>query len=639
MGCSGINKSITQLANKTWIAEVLAMCGGILYLVQAIQNAYMRTSFLDEGLYLFKGWLFASGQYQPFVPYGPWTTQMPLSYLIPGVVQVLFGPGLRPGRYFAILLGILTLLALWLVTRQLAGRWWGAIVVWSIALNIATIKVYTLAISEVLVACLFSWTLYFILGSNRSIWQIVAGSILSAMIFMVRINLAPVVVLVVLFIFWQHGRQKGWIALLTSGAILLISHAVYWPGILSIWAAWLPKDLTPFLNAWRLSTSTGKWVTSAALPDVLERVLYFFLSFRLHLLSLGGALIVWLLWPGKSTYWKNLTQFRTAVFLSATLLLLLIMHMLAAFFLGFCISCILLYITFFDFLGLLLLAQSWNALPKKQHFWREILAGLILFGMGLGIFFSAFSDISANFVRNFPYFYLWSKLDRILWPLLKTVGYLQSEGIIEYKVLQIRSAIYTGFAVMTLAFGLSYLAAVVLRRRKSIKVSGIFILICLVLAVSLIFSSTKYLSGGNDFFACEGNVLVSYEQSGTTLQEMIPEGSKVFWIGRIPALLLYLPDSQFYLPQLNHFHNFRFGGEDTELEKFGLWNKLLGRKWFDDADVILVEEDWMDGWVMELIKESGLQSTKILPPVESCRPESSIHVYIKPPASGPGEQH
>lgn len=341
-----IKQNLHKAIRTSWLPDLLAFSGSLIYVILAVQNAFTRTSFLYEGLYLFKGWLFASGQFQPFADYGPWTNQMPLSYYIPGVVQTLFGPGLRAGRYFAILLGILMILALWLVTRRLANRWWAAGIVWALALNIASIKIYSLAISEVVVACLFAWMLYFILGEDRPTWQIVVGSILSVAIFLVRINMVPLIGLVVLYVFWQHGQRKGWIALGVVGSVFLLSHVLYWPGILKIWATWLPDGLTLFLNPFRLTSETGKWVTSAALPDFIERILYFFLSFRLHLLSLGGAVFVWLLWPGGVSRWKSPAQFKTAVFLSVSLLLFLIMHMLAAFFFGFCISCVLLYRVF-----------------------------------------------------------------------------------------------------------------------------------------------------------------------------------------------------------------------------------------------------------------------------------------------------
>ncbi len=621
-----------KIANLRWLPDFIALLGGITFLYQSIQSAIFRTSFLDEGLYLYKGWLFASGQFQPFADYGPWTNQMPLSYYIPGIVQTLFGPGLRAGRYFAIFLGILMILALWLVTRRLANRWWAAGIVWALALNIASIKIYSLAISEVVVACLFAWMLYFILGEDRPTWQIVVGSILAVAIFLVRINMLPLIGLVVLYIFWQHGQRKGWIALGVTGGVFLLGHALYWPEILKIWAAWLPDGLTPFLNPFRLTSETGKWVTSAALPDFLERILYFFLSFRLHLLSLGGALFVWLLWPGGANRWKSVSQFRVAVFLSVTLLLLLVMHFLAAFFLGFCISCVLLYIAFFDFLGLLLLAQSFSALRRTLPLWRSILAGLIIFLLGIGMAFSLYGDIARPFIQRLAKLISWDLNNFFLWPIFLNLG------IAQYNVYQIRAALVAGTAVVSLIFISAFLIYWLIQRKNPGKVGYIYVLTLLILGLGFIFSPTPFQSGGNDFFSCNHDIIHSYEQAGATLNATIPPGSDVFWIGRIPALLLYLEDVNLFLPQLNHYHNFRTGGDDGELEKFGLWNESLGRKWFAEADAIVVEEEWLDGWVKEEIEQSGLSETIRLPKIESCRKGSRIFVYLKPASLDQGLQ-
>ena len=77
-----------------------------------IDIARTKTSFLDEGLYVYKGCLFANGAICPFADYGVWTNHAILSFLIPGYIQKWFGPGLDTGRYFMIFLSLLTLLGL-----------------------------------------------------------------------------------------------------------------------------------------------------------------------------------------------------------------------------------------------------------------------------------------------------------------------------------------------------------------------------------------------------------------------------------------------------------------------------------------------------------------------------------------------
>ena len=45
------------------------------------------------------------------------------------------------------------------------------------------------------------------LGEDRPLWQIILGSILAALAVLTRQNMAPVLPLLVLYIFWQHGKS------------------------------------------------------------------------------------------------------------------------------------------------------------------------------------------------------------------------------------------------------------------------------------------------------------------------------------------------------------------------------------------------------------------------------------------------
>ena len=104
-------------------ALTAALLGAGVYLIQAWSYAHSQASVMDEGLYLYKGFLFTEGVYPPFQDFGPLTNHMPLSFLVPGAFQQTFGPGLRTGRFAALALGMLMLLGLWLAGKPLGGRW------------------------------------------------------------------------------------------------------------------------------------------------------------------------------------------------------------------------------------------------------------------------------------------------------------------------------------------------------------------------------------------------------------------------------------------------------------------------------------------------------------------------------------
>jgi len=126
--------------------------------------AFAQRAVLDEGAYLYQGYLFATGVYHPFQDYGPYMYNGPISYLILGYIQTWFGAGLRTGRYFALFLGLLMLLGVWVAAKRLGGKWGAAVAVWAIALNPAAIKIYSLAETQVLIACMLAWVLVLVLG-------------------------------------------------------------------------------------------------------------------------------------------------------------------------------------------------------------------------------------------------------------------------------------------------------------------------------------------------------------------------------------------------------------------------------------------------------------------------------------------
>ena len=81
-----------------WLAGLLTAAAFALYFIQAVIYAHSMDVTMDEGTYLMKGLLFIKGIYRPFQEFGPITNKMPLSYLIPGAAQAVFGPGLRTGE-------------------------------------------------------------------------------------------------------------------------------------------------------------------------------------------------------------------------------------------------------------------------------------------------------------------------------------------------------------------------------------------------------------------------------------------------------------------------------------------------------------------------------------------------------------
>src|SRR5215212_12062721 len=181
---------VKKIIATPWLAAFLTIAGFLAYVLQAVEIAHTKTSFLDEGLYLYKGYLFVNGLQTPFADYGMWTNHAILSFLIPGYIQKWFGPGLETGRYFMIFLSLFTLLGLWIFAKRWGNAWWAAGVVWVMVLNPAEIKIHTLAISEGLIAALLVWIVTLVVGEERPLWQILLAAALTAPLVLTCENMA-----------------------------------------------------------------------------------------------------------------------------------------------------------------------------------------------------------------------------------------------------------------------------------------------------------------------------------------------------------------------------------------------------------------------------------------------------------------
>ena len=392
------NKKITS-----WAPEFLALLGVLLYFVQAWHYAHTTIPGLDEGSYLFKGYLYLHGIYEPFQPYGPLTNKAPLAFLIPGLAEYIFGAGLRTGRYFAIFLGLLAVLGTWITARRWVGRWLAAASVWVFALSPMIIKIHAITASEVIIACMLAWMCVFILAEERSLWQIVLGSILGTFAVLTRQNMVVVLPLLVLYVFWQHGKQKGIASFVTCAVVFLAFHIYYWPNILTIWAPWLPESLTPFLDPFRLpKEATPIWNPSI---DFWNRTIAFFQGIRYHFIPVVGSIFA-LIFLSLQRDWKIDPAKRAAVFLALLYFILFALHAWAAVASQYesysCVYCFTPYLTFFDPLGIILsviiISVSWK---HKQSRTINVLSILVVLVISVGIGLSSFDNVGAALL-NLP---------------------------------------------------------------------------------------------------------------------------------------------------------------------------------------------------------------------------------------------
>lgn len=624
-----LRRHLAQVTSLPWTAEALALLAGVIFLIQLWIFAHTQASVLDEGLYLYKGLLFASGKYVPFQDYGPLTNHMALAFLIPGYIQLWFGAGLRSARYFAILVSMLMLLGLWLSARRQGGRWLATGAVWALALNPGLAKLSSMAISEGLIACMMVWVMVLILGEKRSRWQVILGAGLAAILVMTRINLLPTLPLVILYIFWQHGKVTGiWATLLAAGIFILL-HALYWPNVLRLWAYWLPSKIAPFLATWQ--APAGALPSWAPDPSLKPRLMSLLQSLRLHFIAWMGVLTSWILWPRKSA-WKSQAHLRAAIFLSLLFVSNATMHVWASLGKDYCVFCFPIYTTFFAATGVLLLVTVLSGWQPDLPRYRQILAVSVILGMAALIGLGTYQDFNQLFpaparqavALKVPSFILKGGVE--LWVVLANKFHLSDSTA--RQLLRAIPATLAGLLAGSVILALAWAAW---RLLKSKVTFGRFALV-FTLAVSLLATPTFVLGGSYTSYDCTGDTLASYEAVGAHLARLIPKGSTVYWKGGLsPVPLLYLPDIHIYPSQLNGDYSLRLGGDTDALLRYDWWSIPLAKQWASQADILLIEEKYYSGWLKDVANSPDFTELPISPPAAPCRNDSQIHIFQRQP--------
>jgi len=613
------------------IAILLALLGLVLYSTLSVGYAFSQRSTIDEGLYQYKGYLFASGTYQPFQELGPKTLYGPFAYLIPGFVQLVFGPNLVTGRLFGVITGILALIGLWLVARRLAGYGWAAAAVWVTAINPGVIRNYSFGVAQGLVACLLMWTLVLSLKRDRSKWQITAGVILASLLLLTRQNMAPVLFLLIPYIYWEYGKKQGWFAVLAGAVVLLTGHLAFWPGILSMWTPWLPATLTPFLAYWRIPAGTT--AAMATQPDPSARIYGLWEGVRFHFVSVTAFAASLIFWP-KRAAWRDQAQFRATVFLAVLFFLLLGLHAWAG--LGFGVGnnynafTFFPYLAFFNYLGILVFIAVFPLLEKRRSGIALIAVCLLalVFAAGVGFGgFDVFGDQLVNLkiprIRNF------FTTGQLLPAQVPLWDYLENTFGIPHNISRIRVPEVAGIIVGVMILVVGWVGWVLLRRKRAAVYSAGFITMMLFLAFGTILTPTGILGGGLNQWNCSGNVMAEYQQVGDYLARNIPAGSRVYWQGgNAVAILLYVPNIKIFPQQMDGQWNYYEGGDSDTLARLGSWNDELAKTWRDEADVIIIQQVDYPAWQSYLNESKFVELKTPLIPL-NCEPDTFLRVFTR----------
>ena len=618
------NKLTQKLDNKL-IFSLLLLAGFVLYLLQSIYFAIHMDVTMDEGTYLIKGLYIIRGIYSSFQDYGFWMNKMPFAFLIPGSIQYLFTPGIGTGRFFSVVLNLFLLSGLFFTAKRSLGKYWALALIWIATLSSGLITYYSAATTQIQVATLLIWALFFLLGDGRKPWEIILATVLACLVVLIRQNMIFMMPFLVLYIFWKFGKREGWFSLGLSVLFLGGYHLMYWPNIMRIWAPWLPEGITKlFLGEKFLQGSISQNVHAIDM-NLWSRGFAFVESFRVHGFIMLGLVIVWFILPARKN-WKSDTHFKDAVFTGITFLVLTAAHLWASVLQDACVFCYSGYVAFFSPMGVIFIALCLQSAKGIHSKWQEIsgyiLLALFYFGFGYANYFDLL-----NWVADIPFFRIKNK--RILPGQTEIWRLLHNKFGWPFENLE---RILPAFFALGIFILVCFILFISTRKRKKLNpnfsispwiLSGSMGLI-MILSIFPIPGSAK---AGE---VCSDNMLSGYQKVAEEIIPLIPQNSTIYWENSTsPIPLLYLQDMNIFPAQMDQHFNRLPNGDSDLINLYGYWNDELAAQWREAADYLLIEEPILPGMEEHTEIPSSFRQIGVTEPVAACRPYSAIYIYEK----------
>jgi hypothetical protein len=520
-------------------------------------------------------------------------------------------------------MALLMLAAVWLLLRRLKGRWWALAGVLFFALNPALIKTYVQAVSQVIVACLLAWSLFFLIGEKRSLAQIGLGAFFCALTTLTRQNMVFMMAFAVLYAWIIFGKKAGWVALLCAGLPFLLVHLLYYPRIISLWASWLPGFILKLIHYQAVSSGNVEQVWS---PDIglLTRFTSIFTAVRYYFVPLIGVLLCFILLPLKEA-WKSKVEHQTVFLLGVLFTIMFLMHAWASLGKNYCVYCFPIYLAFFIPIAVVMAAIVLSNLagiqPKIKLFWVLLIGLFFIPGAFLGSLETVGRRVMSLAVPRI-------KGGRVLegstelWKLFSNRFGFSYEDLLPYI------AVAFGLMVAVVFLCLGWLAFRGFGKRKGLQ-AGNFILVVLI-AVSLILMPSPLLADMQTSNTCGGDVLNAYEKAGAQLNERIPAGVTVYWAGgSVVTPLLYLTDDYVHPQLLNGVYSKYLGGERDELEKKGYYNAASIEAWRAEADYIVNSNVKMVGSWLTFLNSDDYDEYQHTDALDPCDPSTFLRIYKK----------
>ncbi|MHB8806643.1 MAG: ArnT family glycosyltransferase [Anaerolineaceae bacterium] len=593
----------------------LVFIGALIYEIFYIEKLPLM---FDEFQYLFKGDQFIKGIYSPYQEYGFYMNKMPIPFYLFGLAQQIGGIGLRTGRLFSIIAAFSAIFVYWKITSRLAGKWAGLFIALAFVINPSLMGIYSLADSQAMSAFFFAVCLWIITVEAPKPWQIILNAFFTAALILVRVNLFPMAIFVVGYNFWTNGKRAGFTSLISFLIFLVVGHLPFLPGILQMWIIPLPQALKDLLPFYEPISGVEAWAPTV---ELTARLHSFWETVRLNFISIVGFLDALFFWRLDK---KNMDKSQKRILcLSVLFIFLFSLHAWETLTKERCVYCLTPYYAFFYGLGVLIFILSishWEPRNKTRNLWAFCLNFLIIAGVG----FSTFIDMGNDYLKiQVPRF----KGFQILPGTTEISALLRNKFALS---LDLQKLILSPLIFLLMGVLLFIIVTIINRFVLKRKLSSIFLFCVVVFLVGFLLTPTTLFSGSyyNGQLTCD--TIPDLELVASDLVQKIPDGASIYWGSTSSAYpLLYLTDFDYFPSQLGTVYSQRIGGDADELERQGYWNEKISERWFEEADIILVNNEEFPTDLRAKLDPKLFDELPSTPALNCQNPLSFYRIYIK----------
>jgi hypothetical protein len=424
-----------------------------------------------------------------------------------------------------------------------------------------------------------------------------------------------VIPVLVAYCFWQHGRKNGWIVLGVFFLVLAAGHLLFWPDILYLWERQIPSPRKMEVIS-TLLDSGARIALSSRIHSLGIAVRTFFFP----LLVLALTVFFW----KKKSRWEKPWQFKAALFLCSTLIVLILTHVYASTMQNYCVYCATSYFAFFVPICVLLLPLIAPMMPTKMRLGANLGSAALLLASTTLIGFSYFEQVGYS-LMNFQVPRL--KEGRVISGTVALWQVLANKFDLGYDSLRMILPAGVGLVVGILLLIIFFVFQFFANRKQTAIRYGNFGIPMLIIG----FLFTPLLSWPTQESFSNTNVPRLYQQVGQRLASVIVPGDKVFLDGNIASVpLLFAPKIELLPGQVNFVFSYSESGDSDSILRKGLWNDELANNWRKQSDLFIFGGEQIGQWY-DYIESRHLEDVTGIDYPAEMPPYTKLYIYTRSP--------